>query len=52
MFFFNDACLLIACNTTWPEGCDPVPSDDDRFEEAFLLRVRTAGWLAPWFNIN
>jgi hypothetical protein len=43
MYFFNDACLLIACNQSWPSGCDPLLSKDERFADAFLLRVRDAG---------
>jgi hypothetical protein len=43
MYFFNEACLLIACNKSWPAGCDPLPSTDERFADAFLLRVRNAG---------
>ena len=43
MFFFNKECLLIACNRTWSTACDAVPNKNDKFADAYYLRVRTTG---------
>jgi len=43
MFFFNKECLLIACNRTWSAACDAVPNKNDKFADAYYLRVRTTG---------
>jgi len=43
MFFFNNECLLIACNRSWSAACDAVPNKNVKFADAFYLRVRTAG---------
>ena len=43
MFFFNDECLLIACNRSWSAACDAVPNKNPRFADAYYLRVRTTG---------
>ena len=49
MFFFNDECLLIACNRSWPTACDAVPNKNKKFADAYYLRVRTTGELTSWF---
>jgi len=43
MFFFNNECLLIACNRTWPAACDPVSNKNEKFADAYYLRVRSTG---------
>jgi len=45
MFFFNNECLLIACNQSWPLACDAVPNKNEKFADAYYLRVRTTGEL-------
>ena len=48
MFFFNSECLLIACNRTWPAACDPVSNKNEKFADAYYLRVRTTGKWTSW----
>jgi len=48
MFFFNNECLLITCNRSWPTACDAVPNKHQRFADAYYLRVRNAGTWTFW----
>jgi len=40
MFYSEEKCFLIACNASWPEGCDPIRSKQRKFADAYMLLVR------------
>lgn len=40
-FYFNDDCLLISCNTTWPDGCEPEKQPGEQFRDSLWLTLRT-----------
>lgn len=42
-FYFNDDCLLISCNTTWPDGCEPEKQSGEQFHDSLWLTLRTLG---------
>ena len=42
-FYHNDVCYLISCNASHPDLCDPQKRDGKKFDNTYLITVRTPG---------
>ena len=40
VFFHDDTCFLIQCNSTAPELCEPESRDEEKFRFTYMIRVR------------
>ena len=43
LLFLEGKCYLIACNVSWPRGCEPRRDTKPKFADAFMLPVRSIG---------
>ena len=47
LFFHNQACYLIQCNST--DACSPIERSDSKFKDSYLITVRSVGQFILFF---